>query len=96
MLSYYMFVGRLNPYHFISYKMISYNMILFHSIASHPIKDPNPNYGFTKFDSFGWALLTSFQLITLDFWEDVYDKVSHAILVCVKKLREREREKTGT
>ncbi|XP_077988400.1 sodium channel protein 1 brain-like isoform X2 [Glandiceps talaboti] len=36
---------------------------------------PNPNYGYTNFDHFGWAMLTSFQLITLDFWEDVYDHV---------------------
>ncbi|XP_057305572.1 sodium channel protein 1 brain-like isoform X3 [Hydractinia symbiolongicarpus] len=32
----------------------------------------NPNFGFTSYDNFGWALLTSFQLVTLDFWEDVY------------------------
>lgn len=35
----------------------------------------NPNYGYTSFDHFGWAMLTSFQLITLDFWEDTYNKV---------------------
>ncbi|XP_070542290.1 sodium channel protein 1 brain-like isoform X2 [Ptychodera flava] len=35
----------------------------------------NPNYGYTNFDHFGWAMLTSFQLITLDFWEDVYNHV---------------------
>lgn len=32
----------------------------------------NPNYGYTSFDNFGWSLLTSFQLITLDYWENVY------------------------
>lgn len=36
----------------------------------------NPNYGYTNFDNFGWALLTSFQLFTLDFWENVYNMVS--------------------
>ncbi|XP_069952199.1 sodium channel protein para-like isoform X2 [Cherax quadricarinatus] len=35
----------------------------------------NPNYGFTNFDNFLWSMLTTFQLITLDYWEDVYNKV---------------------
>ncbi|XP_076443937.1 sodium channel protein 1 brain-like [Babylonia areolata] len=35
----------------------------------------NPNYGLTGFDHFGWSMLTSFQLLTLDFWEDTYNKV---------------------
>ena len=35
----------------------------------------NPNFGFTNFDNFGMACLVIFQLITADFWEDVYDKV---------------------
>ncbi|MPC08953.1 Sodium channel protein 60E [Portunus trituberculatus] len=35
----------------------------------------NPNFGFTNFDNFLWSMLTTFQLITLDFWEDVYNKV---------------------
>ncbi|XP_065944600.1 sodium channel protein 1 brain isoform X9 [Magallana gigas] len=39
----------------------------------------NPNYGYTSFDHFGWAMLTSFQLITLDFWEDTYNKVIRAM-----------------
>ncbi|KAK3600469.1 hypothetical protein CHS0354_013028 [Potamilus streckersoni] len=39
----------------------------------------NPNYGYTSFDHFGWALLTSFQLVTLDFWEDTYSKVLQAL-----------------
>ena len=43
-----------------------------------PHAGPNPNYGFTSYDDFGWALLTSFQLVTLDFWEDVYLHVSQA------------------
>ncbi|CAH1797368.1 unnamed protein product [Owenia fusiformis] len=38
----------------------------------------NPNYGYTSFDHFGWAMLTCFQLVTLDFWEDVYNKVISA------------------
>ncbi|XP_063675163.1 sodium channel protein type 9 subunit alpha-like isoform X8 [Bolinopsis microptera] len=37
--------------------------------------DINPNDGYTSFDNFGFAMLTCAQLITLDFWEDVYGKV---------------------
>ena len=36
----------------------------------------NPRFGYVGFDHFGWSMLTSFQLITLDFWEDTYNKVS--------------------
>ncbi|XP_020294846.1 sodium channel protein 60E-like isoform X2 [Pseudomyrmex gracilis] len=39
---------------------------------------PNPNYGYTNFDNFLWSMLTTFQLITLDYWEDVYNKVLSA------------------
>jgi hypothetical protein len=36
----------------------------------------NPNYGFTSFDNLLWSMLTTFQLITLDYWENVYNMVS--------------------
>lgn len=39
----------------------------------------NPNHGYTSFDNFLWSMLTTFQLITLDYWENVYNMVS----VCV-------------
>ncbi|XP_048586351.1 sodium channel protein 1 brain isoform X2 [Nematostella vectensis] len=39
----------------------------------------NPNFGYTSFDHFGWALLTGFQLITLDFWENVYNNVIYTM-----------------
>ncbi|XP_062420021.1 sodium channel, voltage gated, type VIII, alpha subunit b isoform X1 [Pungitius pungitius] len=32
----------------------------------------NPDYGYTSFDSFGWAFLTLFRLMTQDFWENLY------------------------
>ncbi|XP_053096648.1 sodium channel, voltage gated, type VIII, alpha subunit a isoform X2 [Pangasianodon hypophthalmus] len=32
----------------------------------------NPNYGYTSFDSFGWAFLALFRLMTQDFWENLY------------------------
>ncbi|XP_059844642.1 sodium channel protein type 4 subunit alpha A-like [Hypanus sabinus] len=38
----------------------------------------NPNNGYTNFDNIGWALITAFQLITLDFWENTYNLVLRA------------------
>ncbi|EFX81393.1 hypothetical protein DAPPUDRAFT_50150 [Daphnia pulex] len=35
----------------------------------------NPNYGYTSFDSFGWALLSSFRLMMQDYWENLYQLV---------------------
>nr|XP_056717160.1 sodium channel protein type 2 subunit alpha-like [Euleptes europaea] len=32
----------------------------------------NPNYGYTSFDSFPWAFLTLFRLMTQDAWENLY------------------------
>uniref|UniRef100_A0A8C6Q285 Sodium channel protein n=1 Tax=Nothobranchius furzeri TaxID=105023 RepID=A0A8C6Q285_NOTFU len=32
----------------------------------------NPNYNYTSFDSFGWAFLALFRLMTQDFWENLY------------------------
>ncbi|XP_077175950.1 sodium channel protein type 1 subunit alpha isoform X2 [Paroedura picta] len=32
----------------------------------------NPNYGYTSFDSFSWAFLSLFRLMTQDFWENLY------------------------
>ncbi|CAB1341534.1 unnamed protein product, partial [Coregonus sp. 'balchen'] len=32
----------------------------------------NPNYGYTSYDSFGWAYLALFRLMTQDFWEDLF------------------------
>ncbi|XP_058476873.1 sodium channel protein type 4 subunit alpha A isoform X1 [Solea solea] len=32
----------------------------------------NPNYGYTSFDSFGWAFLALFRLMTQDFWENLF------------------------
>ncbi|XP_078456451.1 sodium channel protein 1 brain-like [Lampetra planeri] len=38
----------------------------------------NPNYGATSFDNFGWAMMTSFQIITIDYWENCYNMVLRA------------------
>ncbi|CAM1295429.1 Uncharacterised protein r2_g457 [Pycnogonum litorale] len=35
----------------------------------------NPNYGYSNFDNFGWSMLATLQLITLDYFEDLYNKV---------------------
>ncbi|RXG71709.1 Sodium channel protein para [Armadillidium vulgare] len=35
----------------------------------------NPNYDYTSFDSFGWALLSAFRLMTQDYWENLYQLV---------------------
>ncbi|VVC31903.1 Voltage-gated Na+ ion channel, cytoplasmic domain,Ion transport domain [Cinara cedri] len=35
----------------------------------------NPNYGFTSFDTFAWALLSAFRLMTQDNWEALYQQV---------------------
>uniref|UniRef100_A0A3B3RCL9 Sodium channel protein n=1 Tax=Paramormyrops kingsleyae TaxID=1676925 RepID=A0A3B3RCL9_9TELE len=38
----------------------------------------NPNYGYTSFDSFGWAFLSLFRLMTQDFWENLYQQTLRA------------------
>lgn len=35
----------------------------------------NPNYGYTSFDSYGEAMLSSFRLMTQDYWESLYHLV---------------------
>ena len=35
-------------------------------------KGPNPNYGYTNFDTFDAAYLCAFRLMTQDFWENLY------------------------
>lgn len=36
----------------------------------------NPNYGYTNYDTFGWSLLSSFRLMTQDFWDNLMLLVS--------------------
>lgn len=36
----------------------------------------NPNYGYTSFDTFGWAFLSLFRLMTQDYWENLYHQVA--------------------
>jgi len=36
---------------------------------------PNPDHGYTTFDNIGWSLVMALQILTMDFWENLYDKV---------------------
>ncbi|KYO46987.1 hypothetical protein Y1Q_0014536 [Alligator mississippiensis] len=36
---------------------------------------PNPDFGYTSFDNFGWAFLSMFRLMTQDSWERLYRQV---------------------
>ncbi|CAF1587688.1 unnamed protein product, partial [Adineta ricciae] len=38
----------------------------------------NPNFGYTSFDNYGWALLACFRLMTQDYWENLYQLVLSA------------------
>uniref|UniRef100_A0A8D0G6F2 Sodium channel protein n=1 Tax=Sphenodon punctatus TaxID=8508 RepID=A0A8D0G6F2_SPHPU len=38
----------------------------------------NPNYGYTSFDTFSWAFLSLFRLMTQDFWENLYQMTLRA------------------
>ena len=35
----------------------------------------NPDNDYTNFDTFGWAFLCAFRLMTQDYWEDLYQAV---------------------
>ncbi|NWU90483.1 SCN5A protein, partial [Upupa epops] len=39
---------------------------------------PNPDYDFTSFDTFGWAFLSLFRLMTQDCWERLYQQTLRA------------------
>lgn len=40
----------------------------------------NPNYGYTSYDTFGWAFLALFRLMTQDFWENLFQLVSNSLV----------------
>ncbi|XP_074630746.1 sodium channel protein 1 brain-like isoform X1 [Acropora palmata] len=40
-----------------------------------PNTGPNPISRYISYDNFGWALLTSLQLVTMDYWESIYNSV---------------------
>lgn len=41
----------------------------------------NPNYDYTSFDTFGWAFLALFRLMTQDYWEELFHQVKLQIFV---------------
>ena len=41
-----------------------------------PNAGPNPDHGYTTFDNMGWSLIMALQILTMDFWENIYNKVS--------------------
>ena len=41
---------------------------------------PNPISEYISYDNFGWALLTSLQLVTMDYWESIYNSVSRGLV----------------
>ncbi|CAF3513815.1 unnamed protein product [Rotaria sp. Silwood1] len=38
----------------------------------------NPDFGYTSFDNYGWAMLACFRLMTQDYWENLYQLVLSA------------------
>nr|XP_020846556.1 sodium channel protein type 2 subunit alpha-like [Phascolarctos cinereus] len=38
----------------------------------------NPDHDYTSFDNFSWAMLTVFRLMTLDYWENLYQQILRA------------------
>ncbi|XP_049425880.1 sodium channel, voltage-gated, type I like, alpha b isoform X2 [Epinephelus fuscoguttatus] len=38
----------------------------------------NPNYDYTSFDTFSWAFLSLFRLMTQDYWENLYQQTLRA------------------
>ena len=45
-----------------------------------PNTGPNPTSEYISYDNFGWSLLTSLQLVTMDFWESIYNSVSRVLV----------------
>jgi len=43
----------------------------------------NPDYGYTSFDSFGWAFLSLFRLMTQDYWENLYQQVKDTDMIMI-------------
>ncbi|CAF4705492.1 unnamed protein product [Rotaria sp. Silwood1] len=38
----------------------------------------NPDFGYTSFDNYGWAMLACFRLMTQDYWENLYQLILSA------------------
>ena len=44
----------------------------------------NPNYGYTSYDTFSWAFLALFRLMTQDYWENLFQLVGTKFLSLCK------------
>ncbi|CAF5072245.1 unnamed protein product [Rotaria sp. Silwood1] len=44
----------------------------------------SPDFGYTSFDNYGWAMLACFRLMTQDYWENLYQ------IVFIKKKKTNE------
>lgn len=42
----------------------------------------NPNYGYTSYDTFSWAFLSLFRLMTQDYWENLFQLVQLPLPTC--------------
>lgn len=47
----------------------------------------NPNYGYTSFDTFSWAFLSLFRLMTQDAWENLYQQVGSTGIAGIRTLK---------
>lgn len=71
----YFFFGSLNNLtKFESFGVFSFRQCSADYICMQGIGE-NPNYGFTNFDTFGWAFLSAFRLMTQDYWESLYQMI---------------------
>ncbi|NWH64340.1 SCN5A protein, partial [Geococcyx californianus] len=69
-----------------SYEMFANHTVVFFTVACRTCPSnytckaigPNPDYGFTSFDTFGWAFLSLFRLMTQDYWERLYQQTLRA------------------
>lgn len=53
----------------------------------------NPDYGYTSFDTFSWAFLSLFRLMTQDYWENLYQQVGRPLcssLLTVNSIEQRQ------
>lgn len=46
----------------------------------------NPDYGYTSFDTFSWAFLALFRLMTQDYWENLYQQVGVNRIILLWRL----------
>ena len=55
-----------------------------------PNAGPNPDHGYTTFDNMGWSLIMALQKLTMEFWQNVYNKVSISIEIFAGYEKETE------